>query len=55
MQLANPIDTANARVFVAAVHGLMASAEAMSHAAKWIEADYPGIHVRRPTKLEAGQ
>lgn len=29
-----------------AVHGLLASKEAMSHAAKWIEADYPGIHVQ---------
>ena len=30
----------------AAVHGLDASAEAMSHAQGWIETDFPGIHVR---------
>lgn len=30
---------------VVLLHGLMASAEAMSHAQGWIEADFPGIYV----------
>jgi len=29
---------------VVLMHGLFASAEAMSHAQQWIEADFPGIH-----------
>jgi hypothetical protein len=31
---------------VVLMHGLLASAEAMSHAEAWIKEDYPGIYVK---------
>ena len=48
--------SAGTRRPVVLMHGLMATAEAMSHAQAWIEADFPGIHVKNvetvPSKID---
>ena len=54
---ASGADANSTRRPVVLMHGLMATAEAMSHAQQWIEADFPGIYVKNvetvPSKIDS--